>query len=133
MSDAFVFNASIIMEFTMRMTGASSSDVREASRTSVFISERTSSSDSSPFMMDSIARAGLVASRAAFRRARASEICFSGATQDQTCPPAARATSSCAGRLKGSARAIVNRPPSLARGTALTLIQKSSDLPHSKS
>ena len=117
----------------MRMTGASSSDVREASRTSVFISERTSSSDSSPFMMDSIARAGLLASRAAFRRAKASEICFSGATHGQMCPPAARVTSSCAGRLKGSAKAIVSRPPSFAIGTALTLIQKSSVLPQRRS
>ena len=134
MSEALVLRASIIMVFTMRMTGASPADSAEASIASSFSSaDENSISVSCPFMMFSIARAGFAASSCIFRRPSASSTSFSGATHDQIRPPAARVTSSCEGRSNGSANAIVSRPHVFIIGNAFAFIQKASGLVPSSS
>ena len=132
MSDALVFNASTMMVFTMRITGASPAASIEASSASSAPCSLApiSMSPSSPFMMVSIARAGLAESSACFMRCMTSASSEAGMTTDHTRPLLQRATSSCAGRSNGSANATVSRPQTFARGTALTRFHASYFMPH---
>ena len=131
MSDAFVFRASIIIEFTIRMTGASPAASTEASISSArsLSTDDTSTSDSCPRMTFSRARAGLAASSLALTRARASATSPSAATTLQRLPPATRPTSSREGRSNGSAKATVRRESVLQSGRALAFVQNSTPRP----
>ena len=132
MSDAFVFSASIMMVFTMRMTGASPAASTVASMESAGAdSDEISTSASWPFMMFSIASAGLAASSFAFSRPIASAISPSGATVAHTEPPHTRTTSSREGKSNGSANATVVRPATRQSGSAFADAQKSAVWPAS--
>ena len=132
MSDAFVFSASIIIEFTMRMTGASPAASSEASNSSALpvSTAETSTSVSCPRMTFSSASAGFAASSFALTRASASATSLSSATTLQMLPPATRATSSRDGRSNGSAKATVRRPATFTSGRAFAFDQNSTPRPH---
>ncbi len=135
MSDAFVFSASIIMVLTILMTGASPAASAVASRASALASSPAdiSMSPSSPFMMFSIARAGLDASSCDFSLCKASVRSGAGATSIHIFPRAQRDTSSCAGRSKGSAKATESRPATFASGSAFARLHASIFIPHRSS
>ena len=135
MSDAFVFRASIMIVLTMRMTGASPAASSVASRASALLSSPAdiSMSLSSPFMMFSIARAGLEASAWLFRRRSASFSSGAGATSVHILPCVHRDTSSWVGRSNGSENAIAKRPFTFMRGRAFARFQASISIPQRSS